>query len=154
MRAAVLTTSPWAMASPSSGRALRVDDRLSRGDPDAHLEPGRVVFVVEAPHRLAHRVRGPDCAFRIVLVRDRSAVEGHGGVADELLDRSAIALQLLPHARVVGIDDSSHVLGVEPLRHRGEADDVDEDDGDDLPLERELSRLELCTAGSAVGEAL
>ena len=77
---------------------------------------------------------GPDGALRVVLVRDGRAEDGHHRVADELLDRAAEALELRAHARVVGLEKAPHVLGVHPLRARGEADEVAEEAGDDLAL--------------------
>ncbi len=39
---------------------------------------------------------------RVVLVRDRHAERRHDGVADELLDRPALGLDLLAHRAEVG----------------------------------------------------
>ena len=40
--------------------------------------------------------RGADRALGVVLLRDRRAPDGHHRVADELLDRAAVALDDLP----------------------------------------------------------
>src|SRR5205823_3078068 len=69
-----------------------------------------------------------------VLVRDRSPEDGHHRVADELLHRPAIALDLRPQALVVRADAVAHVLGVLALRRRREADQVAEEHRDHLPL--------------------
>jgi hypothetical protein len=131
------------------GAVLRADverdDRFSGCDPDADLELGRA-FVAEARDRLAHRVGGANRALRVVLVRGRSAEKRHCRIADEFLDRAAVAFELSPDAGVVRIHDPSHVLGVELLRELREPDDVDENDTDDLPFERGLGPLELSTA--------
>ena len=84
---------------------------------------------------------------------DRGAEEGHHGVADELLDRAAEALELGAQAQVVAGEQGADVLGVEPLRAGGEADEIAEHDGHDLPLlarrrrygdRRFLARLRRC----------
>jgi hypothetical protein len=62
----------------------------------------------------------------------------HHRVADELLDRAAVALELRAEARMVRRQQSAHVLRVELFGPRGEADEVDEHDRDDLSL---LARL-------------
>ena len=127
--------------------------RLARGDTDSNLEPARAFVVVKAADCLAHRVSGANGSLRVVLVRDGRAEESHGGIADELLDGASVALELLTHGHVVGIDDAADVLGVELFGKRCEPDDVDEDDADDLPLERDLGRLDLRAAGGAVRQA-
>ncbi len=62
----------------------------------------------------------------------RRPEEGHHRVADELLDRAAEALELGAEAGVVRAEDRLHVLGIERLRPRREADQVGEQHGDDL----------------------
>ena len=75
----------------------------------------------------------------------------HHRVADELLDRAAEALELVAQAGVVGREQRPHVLGVELLGARGEADEVGEEDGDDLALlaAGESSRRERRRTGHA-----
>ena len=128
-RAAVLTTSPATMPSPSSGRAPSETSAWPGVDADAELELG---LLVEDP--VADGECRSYCALGIVLVGDRSAEHGHHGVADELLDRAAEALELVAQPRVVGPEQRAHLLGIHPLRARGEADEVGEEDGDDLAL--------------------
>jgi hypothetical protein len=67
-------------------------------------------------------------------VCDRSAEGSHHRIADELLDSAAVTLDLLTQARVIGADASPHVLRILLLRGGGEADEVAEEDGDDLAL--------------------
>jgi hypothetical protein len=62
------------------------------------------------------------------------AEDGHHRIADELLDGAAMVFELRAHARVVRREHAAHVLGVEALCLRREADEVDEDDRDGLPL--------------------
>jgi hypothetical protein len=45
-----------------------------------------------------------------------------------------VALELAAHARVVRTEQCTHVLRVETLGARGEADEVGEENGDDLAL--------------------
>jgi hypothetical protein len=73
-------------------------------------------------------------ALWIVLARDRRAEQRHHGVADELLDRPAPALELVAQPLVVRLQDGLDVLRVEPLSAGREADQVGEEHGHDLPL--------------------
>ena len=110
------------------------DHRLAGVHRAAHCELEVRVLVVE----LVDRVEDPQCrvhrALRIVLVRDRRTEHRHDRVADELLDRPAEPLDLLLHARVVRTQARADILGIGLLGRRGEADEVDEEDGDDLAL--------------------
>ena len=65
---------------------------------------------------------------------DRRAEERHDRVADELLHRPSVALDLGLDPRPVRSLQRAHLLRVEPLRLRGEADEVGEEDGDALSL--------------------
>src|SRR3954468_20985412 len=62
------------------------------------------------------------------------AEDGHHGVADELLDRAAVPLELGAELRVVGGERRADVLRVETLRPRRRDDEVGEEDRHDLPL--------------------
>ena len=68
--------------------------------------------------------------------RNQGAEDRDDRVADELLDRPAPALELLSETLVVRAQDGVDVLGVERLGARGEADEVGEEDRDDLALRR------------------
>ena len=134
MRAAVLTTSPVTIPSPCSGRAptattaspVLIPTRTCRS------RSGSASFSSAIASRMLEpRPHGP---LGVVLVRHGSAEGGHDRVTDELLDRAAVALDLLPQAGVVGTDAGAHVLRVLLLGGGGEADQVAEEDGDDLPL--------------------
>ena len=117
----MLTTSPEAIPSPASGRASERDERLAGRDADPDLELALLGERVADRERRAHRALG------VVLVRDRRAEHRHDGVADELLDRAAEALELRADARVVRLEQPPHVLGVHRLRPRREADEVAEE---------------------------
>jgi hypothetical protein len=83
---------------------------------------------------VTNRERRANGALRVVLVSRRCAEEGHHRVADELLDRAAATLELAAQARVIRLEHCAHVLGVELLGARGEADEVREEDRDDFAL--------------------
>ena len=107
-----------------------------------------------SPHRLPDgqgRAHGP---LRIVLVGDRGAEEGDGGVADELLHRSAEALELGAHPGVVRGEHAANLLGIEPFRPGGEADEICKEDADGLSLlrRRRSGDFELLSAGRAEGD--
>ena len=80
--------------------------------------------------RRAHRPLG------VVLVRDGRAPDRHHRVADELLDRPAVAFDQPAAGVEVGGQQLARVLGVTLLRGRREADEVGEEDGDVAPLGR------------------
>ena len=114
---------------------------------DSHLQ----VALFDDP--VPDRERGANGPLGIVLVRGRRAEERHHRVADELLDRPAAPLELGAQPRVVRLEHGAHVLGVELLGPRGEADEVGEEDGHDLALlPRRLGGL-LQTGAAARAEA-
>ena len=95
---------------------------------------------------------GADCAFGVVLVRDRRAPDGHHGVADEFLDRAAVALDDLPCGVEVVREELARVLRVAALRRGREADEVGEQDGDEAALGRR-SRCHSSRTGGTRGGA-
>ena len=118
------------------------DHRLAGGDADADVEAERRIRRVEVGERVSCRQRAPHGALGVVLVRQRRAEERHDGVADELLDRAAEPLQLGLHPAVIGREHAADVLRIEVLGAAGEADEVGEEDADDLAL-LEDRRLDL-----------
>jgi hypothetical protein len=86
------------------------------------------------------RKRGPNGPFGIILVRHRRTEDGHHRVPDELLDRAATPLEFCTKAGVIRRKHSTHVLRIELLRMRGEADEIDEHDRHDLPFLRRARR--------------
>jgi hypothetical protein len=82
--------------------------------------------LVQLGDRLQDPQPGPDGALGVVLVRERRAEDGHHGIADELLDRAAVALDLLAQACVVWADASAHVFRVLLLGGGREPDQVAE----------------------------
>ena len=67
-------------------------------------------------------------------MRNRRAEQRHHCVADELLHRAAETLELRAQTLVVGTEDRLDVLRIELLGACREADEVGEEDGDDLPF--------------------
>src|SRR4029453_14286554 len=89
-----------------------------------------------------------------VLVSRGRTQDRHHGVADELLDRAAVALDLARHPLVVRAQRGADVFGVGPVGPCREADEVDEEHGEDLPLLAGRRRLERRAAGEAETSAL
>ena len=109
------------------GLGVERHERLAGRDPDPQLE-----LLLE--RELADRERCSDGALGIVLVRGRRSEERHHRIADELLDGAAVALELRADALVVGPQDRLDVLRIQRLSTCREADEVAEDDRDDLAL--------------------
>ncbi len=118
------------------------DNRLARVDADTDGEVRSAVLV-----RLLDRIEDPqagaDRPFGVVLVGCGRAEHGHDGIPDELLDGPAKGLDVLAEQLEVGVHQRVDVLGVGVVRPRGKADDVAEEDGDDLPLLGRMSGLGL-----------
>ena len=109
-------------------------ERLAGVDGDPHLQVEVRIGLVELMDGLADRDRRAHRPLGIVAVGDRGSEHGHDRVSDELLDRAAERLDLVPHSSEVRRKDRAHVFGIEPLRAGGEPDEVGEEHGDDLPL--------------------
>ena len=103
------------------------DERLARIDRHAQ-------FRIRLARDVADRKGCPNGPLRIVLVHDGRTEHRHDRVADELLDRAAVSLQLGPDACVMRCQNSAHVFRVASLGRRRRADEVGEDDRDDLAL--------------------
>jgi hypothetical protein len=134
------------IAGYQSFASLRVcahrHDSLARVDAHAHVQVEVGFGLVQLRDCLEDAQPRAHRSLAVVLVRHGSAERGHDRVTDEFLHRPSVALDLLPQASVVGTDARAHVLGVLPLRGGREADQVAEQDGDDLPLlERGRRRL-------------
>ena len=129
-------------------RAAR-DERLAavHGDPYVDLR---------LRQRVADREGCAHCPLGVVLVGDWRAEDGHHRVADELLDRAAVALELAAHPSVVRRQGRADILRVEELRLRGRADQVGEEDRHNLALlEEQLGgRVERRAAAGAEGNAV
>ena len=98
--------------------------------------------------------RGSHGPLGVVLLRDGSAPHGHDRVADELLDRSPVALDQRSRLLEVAGEELPRLLRVAALRGRGETDEVREEDRDETPFGgRRALRCRLrCGNGSGDGE--
>ena len=133
-RAPVFITSPATIASPSSGRAPSATSASPVLTPirTSSSRLGSASFNSAIASWIASAARTARSG--VVLVRDGRAEHADDGVADELLDRSPVALELVAEPLVIGREDRAHVLGVEALCARRRADEIGEHDRDDLPL--------------------
>jgi hypothetical protein len=104
---------------------------------DAHLQSEATLLL-----QLARQLRdgildaesGVHGALGAILVRDRRAEQRHDAVAAVLVDGALEAMHLGRDGLKAAIDDPVHFFGIHPLRERGEAGDVGEQDGDLPPL--------------------
>ena len=120
---AVLTRSPATMPSPLGAEVTAASPvRRLRGRAARERRPRP-----RAPHRGDQVERRADRALGVVLVRDGRSPDGHDGVADELLDRAAVALDQPAAGVEVAREQLAGVLRVAALRGGGEADEVGEE---------------------------
>ncbi len=105
----------------------RTGHNLAAVETDPRLE-------AELGQRLPHLSCGPHRAQGIVFVDDRHTEDGHDGVTDELLDRSAVALDDCFHPLEVARQKCTQRLGVDRFAELGRSGHVAEEDGDGLPL--------------------
>ena len=75
--------------------------------------------------------RGADRAFRVVVVGDRRAPDGHHRVADELLDGAAVAADDVLALLEVARQELADGFGVAALGEGREPDEIGEQDGDE-----------------------
>ena len=109
---------------------------LARVDAGAHADRDpvrRLELVVQARELAPELDCRPDRAERVVLVHDRDPEDTEDGVADELLDRAAVALEHLPRRVVIARPDAPERFRVELLAERGRVRNVAEDERDGLP---------------------
>jgi len=102
---------------PSLIRASVRVDHLAGVDPDAQAqltrdEPESGAEALDAVHE---GEAGPDGALGVVVTRARDAEHGHRGVADELLEDPAVALDRVAYRAEVRVLDGRDVLGIKPL---------------------------------------
>ena len=112
------------------------DDRTGV-DPDPDVDLGS----------LLHRECGKRGAACVVLVGDRGAEEGHEAVAEELVDRALVAVDLGEGEGEEAVDDPVIFLRASLRRQLGRADDVAEEDAHLFPfaLDRAADRENLVT---------
>jgi hypothetical protein len=116
------------------GARAHSHDGLTRLDPDPDLQVHGGVRLPDVPDVLQQPKPGQHGALRVVLVRARRAEHPEHAVADELVERPAVAFDLLLRHRVIRPERGANVLGVGAVRAGGEADQVREQDRDDLPF--------------------
>ena len=80
-----------------------------------------------ARHRCDELERGAHCPLGVVLARDRGAPDGHDRVADELLDRSSVALDDRLRLLEVEREELAGLLGIAILGGGREADEIREE---------------------------
>ena len=102
--------------------------------PGVHSDAEPELAVEETPHPLLHRECGMQRALGVVLERGRSAEHRHHGVACELLDGPARPLDLLAHCVVERLEARPHALRIAIAGVLGRADQVGEENGDELAL--------------------
>ena len=88
----------------------------------------------ELGQRVAHLRGCPDGAERVVLVDGRHPEHGHHGVADELLDAAAVALDDALHALEVGRQQCAQPLRIDRFPEGRGTGQVAEQDRHDLAL--------------------
>ncbi len=116
------------------GPRLQRDHRFPGVHADPHLQRRLRVLLVQLRDLFEDPEPGAHGPLGVVLVRDRRTEHRHHRVADELLDRAAMAFEHGAHAVVIRTKPRPHVLRVGLLGRRGEADQVAEEHGHDLPL--------------------
>ena len=116
-------------------------ERLAEVEPDADLHrrsarrrPARVELV-EGEHHVERRVHR---AVRVVALAERRAPLRHDRVADELVERAAVAEHALHHLGEVLGEQLGHRVRVHRLRERGEPADVGEEHGHGALVAAEL----------------
>jgi hypothetical protein len=117
-----------------AARRIAGDD-LARVHTDPRREPDAVVafeVVVQRLERLPHVVRCPNGSQRIVFVELRDPEHRHHGVADELLDRTAVPFDHGRHLIEVSAHDTAERFGIEAFAEGRRAGDIGEHDRHDL----------------------
>src|SRR5215203_636261 len=135
---------------------VRARDDLAGVHPESQLEPRREVAfenLVERAEPVSKLRRGADGAEGVVLVDAWDAEDGHDGVADELLDGAAVALDRRAGEVEVATENVAQAFGVESLAERSRAGDVGEEDGDGLSLLAVAGSVRAEGAAACVAEA-
>ena len=109
----------------------------------------------QAAYRVGQLERCSDRAFGVVLMRRRCAPHRHDGVADELLDRAAVARDNFAGDRAVSLERVSDFLGVAFFGEWREPDEIRKEDGHEaafraLALRRDVG---VASIGSASQDA-
>ena len=94
-----------------------------------HAHPG-LQALVHGRDRIDELHGRPHGSLRVILMGDGRAPHGHDRVADELLDRAAVALDDLAAAVEVDTERLAYLLGIAPLGEGREANEVGEQHAD------------------------
>jgi hypothetical protein len=119
----------------AAGRG-RARDGLAGVDPDAHRELDTALvaqLAAQGRDLVAHLRRRPHGAQGVVLMHDRDPEDPHDRVADEVLDRPAVALDGVAHPPEPPLHRPAQRLGIHPLSKRRRSHDVRKDHRDDFP---------------------
>ena len=121
------------------------DDDLARVDGDAETDVPTAAFCSRAScaEGLLHGDGGAHGAHGVVLGHAWQPERGHDAVAEQLDDRTAVGFDDRMQRPVVAVHQAAHGLRVEAFVQRRRADEVGEDDRDDL------ARLD--AVGSSIG---
>jgi hypothetical protein len=95
--------------------------------------PGVFQFLVEPIESCPQVISRPYSTKGVVLVGHGNPEDGHHCVADELLDRPSVSLDLGASFIEVAGDDLAERLGIQPLAKLGGAGDVGEQCSNGLP---------------------
>ena len=125
-----------------TGGRTELNDGIAGADADANTA-----------NRVADRERGPDRAFRIVLVSDGRTEHGHHRVAHELLERAPVVLERGSHPGQMWLDGGADVLRVPTVAEPRRVDEVGEEHRYDLAL-LAAARVDRRPAGGAETGAL
>jgi hypothetical protein len=113
-------------------------DHLPGVDPDSNAErhvPVAFELAVEVGERTRQLVRRAHRPQRVVFMQARDAEDGHHGVADELLDGSAVALEDRARRLEIPRHHPSQRLRVEPFAQPGRIGHVRKQHRDRLPTD-------------------
>ena len=126
-RFGVSPTTPRSCASPDPMRSPTTTSPVAIPTRTCKRRAGRGD---ELRRRLDDGEPGLHGALGVMFVGLGIAEIGEHAVAHVLGDETAVALDQLRAAAMIGADDPAHVLGIEPRRQRGRADEVAEHHGE------------------------
>ena len=116
--------------------------RLSGGDAGPRRQAGMADAHAERADRIDEVEPGPHRPLRVVLVGHGRAPDRHHGVADELLDGAAVALDdVASHVEVAG-QQLANSLRVARFGEAGEPDEVGEQDAHEPPFRGGIGPVE------------
>ena len=125
-------TSPATIRLAALGLRPERDERLARVDSDPDLEREPRICLVQLRDRILIDSADRTARFASSSVHDGRAEHADDGVPDELLHDLVSASARGETGSAIGSEDRLHVLGVQALRGARRADEIGEDDGDDL----------------------